>query len=535
MKIHRTTRAVFAALAVLCFAFSAHAQGGGIGSFSSPVINNYGRPIPGANIAICAPLATTAATVANNVAALTMASNPQTAGFVPGMTLMVAGFTGGDTYFNLGLLSNGQIINGATILSVTSTTITYTLSHANGSASSNGTALQEGNSSTACAGLAGIFADPALSAPLIQPLISDAFGNWGAFVATGVYYAQFYGSTLSTTTRLFSVLGGVGGLVNCPTNGGLFYQNGSPNTGTCDTGFVYGGNGGLVTLKGAGGGSFTPSHLASLINFEVTNGATQNFLWTNSNAVGSGSALSNCQGSMSNGGVGGLFCGNTVGDGSGNYSGFVWSTGNTQLFLGTQTAGHTFDVIAGFTGGVNAADIFRIFDSPCASYSGPACGTPGPQRFGFNSNGNFELFGSSSGVAALTAAAVAGTPNPIAFPTTTGSAGQLLQNNGGNPQQTAWVSIVQDCGSTSGAVQACAKTPESPAQIIRGDVQLNTATNQSITTLPFTSATSYSCSGSDLTNSGAIVGFNTYAAASVTITENGGANTDHLRYICVGF
>ncbi|MGD0907682.1 MAG: hypothetical protein ABSA96_08880 [Candidatus Acidiferrales bacterium] len=95
--------------------------------------------------------------------------------------------------------------------------------------------------------------------------------------------------------------------------------------------------------------------------------------------------------------------------------------------------------------------------------------------------------------------------------------------------------VVEYCGATSGSTQACAKTVENSPVTVFGDVTLNTATSQSITTLPFTSSSSYSCSGSDLTTAAGIVSFNTYAAASVTIAESGGVNTDHLRYMCVGY
>lgn len=92
---------------------------------------------------------------------------------------------------------------------------------------------------------------------------------------------------------------------------------------------------------------------------------------------------------------------------------------------------------------------------------------------------------------------------------------------------------VKYCGATSGATQACAGTVEKLPFMVYGDVTLNTATTQSITTLPFTDGT-FSCSGSDLTTAAGIVSFNTYAAGSVTIEESGGVNTDHLRYVCVG-
>jgi len=48
--------------------------------------------------------------------------------------------------------------------------------------------------------------------------------------------------------------------------------------------------------------------------------------------------------------------------------------------------------------------------------------------------------GSSSGSASLGVAAVAGTPNQLLLPTTTGTIGQVLTTNGGNPQQLSWTS-----------------------------------------------------------------------------------------------
>jgi hypothetical protein len=113
-------------------------------------------------------------------------------------------------------------------------------------------------------------------------------------------------------------------------------------------------------------------------------------------------------------------------------------------------------------------------------------------------------------------------------------------NNNGTPTDVAGLSdfpsiaSVEYCGATSGGTQACTKTVKSTPLIVFGDVTLNTATSQSITKLPFTAAT-YSCTGSDLTNTAGIVSFNSYANASVTIAESGGGKTDHLRYMCVGY
>src|SRR5580765_5949063 len=117
------TSVLILALVLLC-ALRVNAQGGNIGSSSSPVENNLGRPLPGVSISICQPVATTAASVTSNLATLTLNGNPQTLGFVQGMTIQVAGFTAGDTFFNVGSFVNGTgITSGATILSVTPTTI----------------------------------------------------------------------------------------------------------------------------------------------------------------------------------------------------------------------------------------------------------------------------------------------------------------------------------------------------------------------------------------------------------------------------
>jgi hypothetical protein len=177
------------------------AQSGTLGSASSPVVNAFGRPMGGVDVAICQPLATTAAQVMNNTAVLTIAGNPATAGFVAGMQIQVSGFSGGDAYLNGGTFTDGTgIAGGFTILSVTSTTITYALTHANATASSNGTVLQQGNATTACAGLSAVYSDPGMTRPITQPIVTDGYGNWNAFAQSGqLYYVQFYGSGVTTS------------------------------------------------------------------------------------------------------------------------------------------------------------------------------------------------------------------------------------------------------------------------------------------------------------------------------------------------
>ena len=206
----RFSRSTSAALAALIFVFTAsagYAQSGTLGSTSSPVVNAFGRPMAGVDVAICQPLATTAAQVISNTAVLTMASNPVTAGFVAGMQIQVSGFSGADTYFNGGTFSNGTgITGGYAILSVTSTTITYALTHANAAASSNGTVLQQGSGTTGCAGLSPVYTDPGMTQPVAQPIVTDAYGNWNAFAQSGqLYYVQFYGSGVTTSMRWIMV------------------------------------------------------------------------------------------------------------------------------------------------------------------------------------------------------------------------------------------------------------------------------------------------------------------------------------------
>lgn len=89
-----------------------------------------------------------------------------------------------------------------------------------------------------------------------------------------------------------------------------------------------------------------------------------------------------------------------------------------------------------------------------------------------------------------------------------------------------------DCGSTT----TCAKTQETSALIVRGSVAFPTASTVTVTSLPFTSASTYSCTAGDATTAAGIVNATTYTSgSSVTFTETKGVNTDTMRYICVGY
>jgi len=61
----------------------------------------------------------------------------------------------------------------------------------------------------------------------------------------------------------------------------------------------------------------------------------------------------------------------------------------------------------------------------------------------------FYISGATSGRTIFQVAAAAGTPNPLQWPTTTGTSGQALTTNGANPQQLSWTTI-SGGGSSSG-------------------------------------------------------------------------------------
>jgi hypothetical protein len=89
-----------------------------------------------------------------------------------------------------------------------------------------------------------------------------------------------------------------------------------------------------------------------------------------------------------------------------------------------------------------------------------------------------------------------------------------------------------DCGTTS----TCSAARKTAALIVRGSVAFPTATTVTVTSLPFTSSSSYSCTAGDQTNPAGVINATIYTSgSSVTFTETNGGNTDTIRYICVGF
>jgi hypothetical protein len=495
--------------AILLCAGSLYAQGARI--TSDPIaISGSGRPIGGANVAVCQPMATTAATANGSLLVFTMSSNPQTAGFAAGGILLVSGFTGGDTVFNAGSITGNVIVNGLTVLAVSPTTITVatSLTHV---AVSNGTILQMGNANLSCAGLSTLYTDASLSTTTTNPIQTDGLGNYGAGIAGGTYYAQIYGPTVTTSIRQFVSSGGVGTIASTQ----VAFGNGSGITSSPN--FTWDNINNVLNLNtiALGGTGCT----AAVIQFTNSNGGSTpgclSKLSDNSLILRNDAGVSPTHGYLS-------FDTNssfTV------ISGFNGPTLFMNTIAGTQPAGSVrFDLSTALGLGK-----FRL-----------QSGAPNNSATEWNSqNGCWSVLGSTSGSASWCPAALQGTPNPIQFPTTTGSTDQVLRTDGGSPQQLSWVTrsqaAVHYCGATSGAAQACAQTNEVLPIIVFGDLQLNAATTQTLSGLTFTSAASYSCTGSDLTTAAGVISFNTYAAASVVVQEAGGANTDHIRYQCVGF
>lgn len=187
-------RRIFVLLAIVCaIATQSHAQAT---RYADTLINARGLPVAGANVAFCTTgLATSAAAVTANVATLTMSSNPLTAGFVSGQAITVSGFTGGDTYFN----------GARTIASLSATTISFALTHANAAAGTNGLVLQTGTSTQSCAPLTTVWTDVTATVATANPVTSDGLGNVGAWLNPLNYEVQVYGPTIGSTLTPVSV------------------------------------------------------------------------------------------------------------------------------------------------------------------------------------------------------------------------------------------------------------------------------------------------------------------------------------------
>lgn len=134
-------------------------------------------------------------------------------------------------------------------------------------------------------------------------------------------------------------------------------------------------------------------------------------------------------------------------------AGKVWfgSNGSQSFDFGVTTGG-TFTLTGGTlalgafaaTGNGSVGGTFQVTGTTTLAAVNATTGVfSGTLTSGANSGtgGSLTLNGATSGSATIAVAAAAGTPSNINLPTTTGTAGQFLQTDGGTPQQTSWASI----------------------------------------------------------------------------------------------
>jgi hypothetical protein len=160
------------------------------------LLHREGRGHAGVNVTVCQGLATTAASLSSNVVTLTMISNPLEAGFKKGTAIGVYGFTGADGFLN-STTTNGALTT-YTILSVSTTQITYALTANNRTSASNGFVVGEGTG--ACFPLATTYTDTAGTKRVThQTYKTDEKGDSEFFAAVGVYLVQYSGAAVATS------------------------------------------------------------------------------------------------------------------------------------------------------------------------------------------------------------------------------------------------------------------------------------------------------------------------------------------------
>ncbi len=190
MKITKFVKATAGGFLLLIMSLLSSAPGFAQGArfdvpFLKPLASGGVTPVSGL-LTVCPGngLVTTAASVTSNVATLTFGSSPITAGFVSGRNVFVFGFSGTDIYFN----------GTFAITGVTSSTVTYALTHANNSASTTGGAIQTPTASSGCSPTTTVYSDQLLSTPITQPFGTDPNGNAQFWASPGTYYVALSAS-----------------------------------------------------------------------------------------------------------------------------------------------------------------------------------------------------------------------------------------------------------------------------------------------------------------------------------------------------
>ncbi len=476
---------LLSSIIVSLYPLPSRAQGGR----TDNVVWRAGMGIGGVNVAVCQPLATTAASVTANLATFTMASNPQTAGFAIGGQLLVAGFTGGDTYYNAGTISSSfQITGGLTVLSVTSTQIIALLTHANASAGTNGTILQMGNSTTSCGGLSTLYTDSTLGTPSpINPVVSDGYGNYGFWATPGQYYTQFYGPTVTTTIRPVTVPG-TGGSITGTIAANQVAFGSAPNTISGNAGFLWGSPvAGALNLNTPSSSCATPV-ACTLISLTNSGGGTTPFY------VYKGADNSICfQNDSASIATHGLFC--------------FTANGAAQLLAGAN--GPQLQMITSIVG---------VFPAGSVTWQLPDTGV-GNAVFAMNTPGNASesayTWDTGTGCSRLYPIN-SSTIFTSSCPPTAGTA------------EVAWAS---QCG-TMAAGGACSNTSTGAEHCISGIATLAGGTSTITGISPaFTNATSFIVLTSDVTTP---ANANHGAGASGSTITFTGTGTDNIQFIACG-
>lgn len=129
-----------------------------------------------------------------------------------------------------------------------------------------------------------------------------------------------------------------------------------------------------------------------------------------------------------------------------------------------------------------------------------------------------SFYGLTSGKAILGVASVAGTPNRINLPTTTGSANQVLKTDGGSPQQTTWATLA--ASNLSNGTTGSGSVVLATAPIVNG-LTFPTASGSAV-------VGQLVASGTAVLGTGAIGG--TSSATVVTVSATGVVSTDSIEW-----
>lgn len=331
--------------------------------------------------------------------------------------------------------------------------------------------------------------DIAQTMPLTNPFNADFNGNFNFVVNPGNYTVTITGIGVVGYSYQVSLLSGGAAIGSCTTSGGVVYQNGTPNTGTCGTNFVYDPvNKAISFVGGTGNGSF--EGFPSVAQISVPTNTPWNLALTNTGATA---------------GLGMFFETDSTGE-----SVIEVTPDGTAMNAMLMD----FDVVGGM-GQINEINpTGAIAVAPSSSSNGFCIA----QSTSLTTSGCFQ-------------APLTGSTGVMRLPNSAGVAGQGFLNQGGSPQQLAWISSVVECG-TIAAGGACGNTTGAVSHCVSGIATLSGGTSTISSISPaFTSSTSFTVITNDLTTSSNPSKGAPASASSITFT---GTGTDNIGFIACG-